>query len=213
MSDSINAQLATVAEEGQVPDFVSDLITSEWARDELRGRVGLRVGDLAPAFDLPDATGERVRLDTLLARGSVIVSFYRGEWCPYCNLTLHNWQTHLGEVADAGAQLVAITPQRPSDALTLTERHDLAFPVLSDLDQGVIRAYKLRHDLPASLKDLYQNTFGIDLTGLNADGSWSVVVPGTFVIDQERRVRFAHADLDWRVRAEPSDVLATVRAS
>ena len=211
MTKTVNEQLTRLTADLQIPAAVSDLITSEIEADPLHDNVGLKLGDVAPDFELPDATGTRVRLDDLLAQGNVIVSFYRGEWCPYCNLTLRNWQNHLDQVKSAGAQLIAITPQRPSDALTLTEKHDLAFPVLSDLDQSVVRAYRLRHDLSPTLKDLYQNAFGLDLTELNADGTWSLVVPATFVIDREHRVRFSDADLDWRRRAEPEDVLAALR--
>jgi len=211
MTEKVNTQLTELTTELQIPEAVSDLVTKAIEADPLNGAVGLKVGDVAPDFELPDATGSPVRLADLLAQGKVIVSFYRGEWCPYCNLTLRNWQNHKDDIANAGAQLVAITPQRPSNALTLTAKHDLAFPVLSDLDQSVVRAYRLRHDLSPALKDLYQNAFGLDMTELNADGTWSIVVPGTYVIDRGRHVRFADADLDWRRRAEPEDVLAALR--
>jgi peroxiredoxin len=210
---ALNQGLTTLTEELGVPHDVSDLITRELGAVAQAGTApGLPVGDQAPDFELPDATGRPVRLSTLLQDAPVVLSFYRGEWCPYCNLTLHTWQQRLPELTTGGGQFVAVTPQRPSNALSITEKHQLAFPVLSDETQDVIRAYKLRFDLPPELKDLYANAWGLDLTEQNADGSWSLPVPGTFVVDRDRRIRFAFASADYRVRAEPDDVLAALRS-
>ena len=210
---ALNQGLTGLTEELGVPQDVSDLITRELATVERAGSApGLVVGDHAPDFELPDATGRPVRLSLLLRDGPVVLSFYRGEWCPYCNLTLHTWQERLADLTNAGGQLVAVTPQRPSNALSITEKHQLAFPVLSDETQDVIRAYKLHFDLPPTLKDLYGNAWGVDLTQQNADGSWSLPVPGTFLVDRDRRIRFAFASADYRVRAEPDDVLAALRS-
>jgi len=210
VTDPLNIQLTALTADLGVPQNVSDLITKALTSDGVT-TVGLRVGEEAPDFDLPDATGKRVRLGDLLDHGPVVLSFQRGEWCPYCNLELHTWQGLLGEVTAAGAQLVAVSPQRSTNALSLTEKHQLAFPVLSDVDQTAIRAYRLRYVLPDALKDVYANAFGVDLSTQNADGSWTLTVPATFVVDQQRRIRLAYANTDWRVRAEPVDVLTALR--
>ena len=210
---ALNQGLTALTEELGVPKDVNDLITRETRAVEKAGAAaGLSVGDKAPEFELPDATGRSVRLTDLLQDGPVVLSFYRGEWCPYCNLALHTWQQRLAELTSAGARFVAVTPQRPSNALSITEKHALAFPVLSDESQEVIRAYRLRYDLPPALKDLFGNAFGVDLTEQNADGSWSLPATGTYVVDRDRTIRFAVASVDWRVRAEPDEVLAAVRA-
>jgi peroxiredoxin len=209
---TLNQELAALTEELGVPHDVSDLITRETGAVAKSGAAaGLSVGDKAPDFELPDATGRPVNLSALLQNGPVVLSFYRGEWCPYCNLALHTWQQRLADLSSAGGRFVAVTPQRPSNALSITEKHELAFPVLSDETQDVIRAYKLRFDLPPALKDLFGNAFGVDLTEQNADGSWSLPATGTFVVDRDRTIRFASASVDWRVRAEPDEVLAAVR--
>lgn len=117
----------------------------------------------------------------------------------------------LGEVTAAGGQLIAVSPQRLTSAQSPTEKHELAFPFLSDGDQTAIRAYRLRYELPAALKDVYANAFGVDLSVQNADGSWTLTVPATYVVDQQHRIRFAFANTDWRIRAEPADVLAALR--
>ena len=210
MTNPLNPQLTALTADLGIPQDVSDLITKEVASDGVT-TVGLRVGEDAPDFD--PATGKQVRLRDLLDHGPVVLSFQRGEWCPYCNLELHTWQGLLGEVTAAGAQLVAISPQRPTNALSLTEKHELAFPILSDVDQTAIRAYRLGYELPAALKDLYANAFGVDLSIQNADGSWTLTVPATYVVDQQHRIRFAFANTDWRVRAEPVDVLASLRTA
>jgi len=210
---ALNKGLSALTKQLGIPWDISDLITRELGKvEQERSAPGLSVGDKAPDFELPDATGRQVRLTELLRDGPVVLVFYRGEWCPYCNLTLRTWQERLGDLTSAGGRLVAISPQRPSNALSITEKHELAFPVLSDETQDVIRAFKLHFDLPPTLKDLYGNAWGLDLTEQNADGSWSLPVPGTFVIDQERRLRFAFVSADYRVRAEPDDVVAALRS-
>jgi peroxiredoxin len=172
---------------------------------------GLAVGDTAPDFTLNDAVGHPVSLAELLTTGPVVVTFYRGEWCPYCNLALRALQQVLPEITAAGATLVAISPQAPDQALTMTEKHDLAFPVLSDLDQSVSDAYKVRFDVTGELEDLQVNVFGNDPAKQNADGRRSLPVPSTFVIDRDGVVKFALVNADWRVRAEPADILAVLR--
>jgi len=173
---------------------------------------GLAVGDAAPDFTLNDAVGHPVSLGELLRAGPVVITFYRGEWCPYCNLALRALQQVLPEITAAGATLVAISPQAPDQALTMSEKHDLAFPVLSDLDQSVSDAYKVRFDVTGELEDLQVNVFGNDPAEQNADGRRSLPVPSTFVIDRDSIVKFAFVNADWRVRAEPADIIAVLQA-
>ena len=167
---------------------------------------GLTVGDHAPNFTLPDAFGHPVTLADLLARGPVVVVFYRGEWCPYCNTQLRGLQAALPRFRELGASLVAISPQVADHSLSLTEKHELAFSVLSDLDQEVIRAYKVQFTLAGDLEDLQVNVFQNDPRNQNADHSRSLPVPATFVIDRDGIVRAAFVSADWRVRAEPADI-------
>lgn len=174
--------------------------------------LGLAVGDPAPDFTLTDSTGNQVALTDLLARGPVVVTFYRGEWCPYCNLQLRALQQALPEIVATGATLVAISPQAPGGGLTMTEKHELAFPVLSDLDQSVSESYKVRFDVTGDLEDLQVNVFQNDPAEQNADGRRSLPVPSTFVVDRDGIVRFASVDADWRQRVEPAVVVAALKA-
>jgi peroxiredoxin len=209
----LNQRLTALTGELGVPQNVNDVITRELRELERAGTApGLSVGDDAPDFQLPDATGRPHRLSELLRDDPVVLVFYRGEWCPYCNLTLRTWQERLGDLTSAGGRLVAVSPQQPSNALSISEKHQLAFPVLSDETQDVIRSYKLHYDVPPALKDVYGDAWGLDLTQQTADGSWSLPVPGTFVVDRDRRIRFAFASADYRIRAEPDDVVAALRS-
>jgi peroxiredoxin len=141
-----------------------------------------------------------------------VVTFYRGEWCPYCNLQLAALQKALPKIVEAGATLVAISPQAPDQSLTMVEKHEIAFPVLSDLDQSVSDAYKVRFDVTGELEDLQVNVFQNDPAVQNADGRRSLPVPSTFVIDRSGIVRFASVDADGRVRVEPTDVVASLES-
>jgi peroxiredoxin len=208
--DSLAVQLHEITDSippviaGRIKSGVDEVTTSAVAP-------GLAVGDPAPDFTLGDALGSQVGLAELLAKGPVVVTFYRGEWCPYCNLQLRSLQQALPEIASAGASLVAISPQAPDHGLSMTEKHNLAFPVLSDLDQSVSEAYKVRFDVTGELEDLQVNVFQNDPAVQNADGRRSLPVPSTFIIDRHGIVRFASVDADWRVRAEPADVIAALR--
>ena len=176
------------------------------------GSFGIEVGATAPNFSLPNATGDRVDLADLLAEGPVVVAFYRGEWCPFCNLELRALQAHLGEITARGARLVAISPQAPDHSLSLTEKLGLGFDVLSDEDQSVIEAYDLQFTVDGDTRDLVENVFKGDYGAQNADGTWRLPVPATFVLDRSGVVRASHVDTDYRTRMEPVAVVSALDA-
>ena len=171
---------------------------------------GLAVGEHAPDFTLDDAFGDAVTLSELLARGPVVLTFYRGAWCPFCNVQLRHLQRALPEFRRFNASLVAVSPQAPDHAASLSEKYELGFPVLSDVDQSVIKSYKVQFTLTGDLEDLQVNVFQNDPGKQNADGSRSLPVPATFVIDRDGVVRAAFVSPDWRVRVDPEDVAAVL---
>ena len=171
----------------------------------------LKVGDKAPDFELPDATGKLVKLSTLLANGSVVLNFYRGEWCPYCNLEIRAFQQLLPEFEKIGVQVVAISPELPNNSLTITEKHELEFPVLSDVGNIVTRDYGLVFSLDKSLRPIYEG-FGLDIKGRNGDESYDLPVPATYVVDSTGIIRYAYANVDYTLRAEPTEVLEAAKA-
>jgi peroxiredoxin len=195
----------------QVPQPISDRIDASLAEVAASGTApGLAVGERAPEFELPDALGKTVSLRERLLAGPVVLVFYRGEWCPYCNVHLRALQAALPEINARGASLIAISPQSPDHSLSMREKADLTFDVLSDVGQAVISAYKVRFTVPADLQDLHINVFQNDLRQHTADGSWSLPVPATFVIDREGVVRAAHVSADYRTRMEPADVISAL---
>jgi peroxiredoxin len=194
-----------------IPEAIGNRIADGVVEIEASGVApGLAVGDQAPDFTLLDALGESVTLSELLANGPVVLTFYRGEWCPYCNVQLRHLEQALPSFQKFNATLVAVSPQSPDHALSLTEKHDLKFPVLSDVDQDVARAYRVQFTLGGDLEDLQVNVFQNDPSVQNANGTRSLPVPATFVIDRQGVVQAAFVDADWRVRVAPEDVEAVL---
>jgi peroxiredoxin len=163
-------------------------------------------GDRAPSFTLPDALGKPVSLDTLLKEGRVAVSFYRGQWCPYCDLQLRAYQEILPRIKALGANLVAISPQTPDESLSTAEKRKLKFHVLSDAGNQVARGYGLVWKVPPGL-DAIQKGFGVDLAKSNGDASTELPVPGTFVLGSDGRIAFRYVNADWRQRLEPAQIV------
>ncbi|MEL7360112.1 MAG: peroxiredoxin-like family protein [Cyanobacteria bacterium J06560_6] len=171
----------------------------------------LKVGDTAPDFTLPDPTGKQVKLSELLKEGPVVINFYRGQWCPYCNLEIRAFQQLLPDFQQANAQVIAVSPELPDNSLSITEKHELAFPVLSDVGNVVAGRYGLVFALSESLRPLYKG-FGIDIPKSNGDDTYELPVPATYVIDSSGTIRYAYAEADYTLRAEPADVLAAVKS-
>jgi peroxiredoxin len=171
---------------------------------------GLSEGDEAPDFTLPDQLGRSVSLRERLSTGPVVLAFYRGEWCPFCNLQVRALQAALPAIEARGASLLAVSPQAPDHALSIVEKAGLGFEVLSDVDQTVIQAYRLQFTAPADLQDVIINVFQTDLREHTADGSWRLPVPAVFVVDRAGIVRAAHVSADFRRRMEPADIIAAL---
>ena len=167
-------------------------------------------GSAAPDFSLPNAHGEPVASEALWGDGPAVVSFYRGGWCPYCNVELKALQDRLPEIEALGARLVAITPETPDNALTTQEKNEIAFDVLSDDGNRVASAFGLTFRLPDAVNDIYKG-FGIDLEASNGEASQTLPVPATFVIDKGGKVLRAFVDADYTQRLEPDEVIAALK--
>ncbi|MEP3569876.1 MAG: peroxiredoxin family protein [Flavobacteriaceae bacterium] len=162
---------------------------------------GMKVGDKAPNFELPNATGRAVSLYECLKSGPVILKFYRGEWCPICNLDLKEIQQYLNQFEKFKAQVIAISPQKPNDSLTIIQKNELGFEVLSDSDQKVINNNNLQFD-PG--EDYHQRR---DLSVLNGDGSITLPVPATFIIATDLTIIGAHVEANYTERMAPKEIL------
>ena len=171
----------------------------------------LKVGAKAPNFTLNNALGEAVSLDSYLAKGPVVLTWYRGGWCPYCNLTLAKLQEELPKIQSLGANLLALTPELPDSSISTSEKHELTFEVLSDLDNQVARQYGLVFKLIPEVAELYQAGFG--LHEFNGNDSDELPLAATYIIDTDGTIVYAFLDKDYRNRAEPRELTAFLKAN
>ena len=170
----------------------------------------LKAGDKVPSFVLRDANDKSVSASDLLSQGPLIVSFYRGVWCPYCNMELQALQEALPAFRDVGAELVAISPQNAVNSRKSLRANGLDFPILSDPGNATAAAFGLRFALPDYLIELYKGLKN-DLPAFNGDTSWTLPMPGRFVIGQDGIIRYAEVNPDYTRRPEPSDMLPALR--
>ncbi|MHC5540507.1 peroxiredoxin-like family protein [Singulisphaera rosea] len=169
----------------------------------------LKVGDKAPDFELPNASGKKVNLSTLQKDGIVVVTWYRGGWCPYCNIALRGFQKVLPEIKAEGASLVAISPQTPDNSLSTVEKGSLGFEVLSDEGNKAAHAFGVAYKVPAVVVEQMKGR--LDLSKYNGDSSNELPLGATYVIDKEGVIRYAFVDADYRKRAEPSAVVSALK--
>ncbi len=184
--------------------------TAELQASGLAGRA-LRAGDRAPTFVLPDADGHPVSSEALLQQGPIAISFYRGVWCPYCNLELQALQDSLADIQETGARLLAISPQQPAGNRKSIRQNRLDFPVLADAHNEVAAAFGLRFALSDALIALYQSLKN-DLPAFNGDDSWTLPMPARYVVAPDGIIAYAEVNPDYTRRPEPSDMLPALRA-
>jgi peroxiredoxin len=211
----LNVELGQMV--AQIPGPIAERLATAAAAVTASGVApGIALGERAPGFTLPNAIGQPVALADQLSFGPVVLSFYRGEWCPFCNTELRALQAALQAALPRfqaySASLVAISPQAPDHRLSIIQKHSLSFEVLSDVHQEVIRAYRVQFTVPADVKDLHLNVFHNDLSTHTADGSWDLPIPGTFVIDRDGIVRARYVSADYTTRMEPAEIEAALAA-
>jgi peroxiredoxin len=204
--DQMNARMTTEAPSEVLSGFAAAAVRLDAL--DFAGRAP-QVGDQAPDFALPNHRDEEMHLSALLRGGPVVLIFYRGEWCPYCNLQLRTFQAHLDQIVALGAQLVAVSPQTPDHSLSMAEKNDLGFLVLSDVGANVIDRYGLKYEVDAETRALFE-VVGNDVGAHNGPGAWVLPAAATFVIGVDGAVRYANVRGNWTERAEPADVLAVL---
>jgi peroxiredoxin len=186
------------------------------ATDELiaSGAAGraLKAGDRAPDFILRDAENRDVSSRTLLDKGPLVVTFYRGVWCPYCNMDLQALQDALPALGELGAQLVAISPQTPSNSRKSQRDNKITFPILSDPGNEVAALFGLRFRLPDNLIQLYRDTFKNDLSQINGDSSWTLPMPARYVMGHAGLIAYAEVNPDYTRRPDPQELLPVLAA-
>ncbi|WP_405269343.1 peroxiredoxin-like family protein [Cellulophaga sp. Ld12] len=176
-----------------------------------QGKNALKIGEKAPNFELPNPEGKTISLATLLDKGPVVVTFYRGSWCPYCNLQLRALQASLAEIHALGATLVAISPEVPDESMSTNEINSLGFNVLTDQDATVASHYGVAWEVPAFLIDHMEVDRKLDLKKINNGNGSILPIPATFVVGTDGLVQWSYVDVDYRTRAEPEEILEALR--
>jgi len=172
----------------------------------------LPVGAKAPAFELPDHNGKMVSSADLLAKGRPVVCFIRGRWCPFCVGQMEAMNLVLPQIEQAGATLVAISPQTVKQSFFMHDQHKLRFPLLSDPGNKVARQFGLTYRVPSLQEAVYRRAF-VNLPFTNGDESWELPIPATYIVDRDRTVLYASANEDYTERPEPSDIIRVLQES
>jgi len=169
----------------------------------------LPVGATAPEFALKDSNGKLVRSADLLETGPLVIKFFRGRWCSYCMTELETWRDLYGRIREHGAVMVAIGPQIQRQSDFMAAQHGLPFPVLTDANNLVAEQFGLVYTVPEYHRDYYLSIL-VNIPFVNGEKSWRLPLPATYVVGKDRKIVFAEAHADFRVRPEPEDVLASL---
>ena len=192
--------------EAKAPDQIKE-IYADGIADVVRQNLiatAKKNDDIAPDFILTNAIGKEVQLNDYLNKGPVVLTWYRGGWCPYCNMTLHYLQEQLPTIQLKGASLLALTPELPDKSMSTAEKHQLEFEVLSDVGNKVAKEYGIVFKLTDAVADSYQK--GFDLHGYNGDDSDELPLAATYVINQDGKIVYTFLDAEYRNRAEATEI-------
>ncbi|AUT03165.1 alkyl hydroperoxide reductase [Nostoc sp. CENA543] len=183
---------------------INELVASEIVEQSLK------LGDIAPNFVLPNAFSQSVELQKLLAQGAVVISFFRGHWCPFCSLELAALQQALPAIQGLGASLVAISPQTLHYTKLTVEKHEIEYEILSDRNNHVARQFGIVFKIPEYLRQVFQE-LGHVLPKYNGDESFELPMPATYVISQTGRVVYAFVNPDYTKRLDPIEIVSILK--
>ncbi len=169
----------------------------------------LNVGAKMPAFTLGDINGKVVKSDDLLKRGNLVVVFYRGAWCPFCNLYLRKLQENLSQIKAQGANLVAISVENPDRSLTVTQKNKVEFTVLSDPNFDVARKFGIVYEMPKDTSELYKSR-GLDVAKYNSMEKAELPLSATYIVNSKGKIVYAFLDPDFKKRSEPAVIIETL---
>lgn len=214
MLTALRETLDVVRARGASQPFVRETMSETLA--ELRrngaGGTALRVGEAFPDFLLPDTDGSLVSLEDLLRAGPAAITFFRGEWCPYCRATLDALEAALPAIRDAGGILAAVTPETGGRALDAKTTAKAGYTVMVDVDSGLAATCGVAFRVPGAYRRMLLRS-GVDLAERQGNAAWLLPVPATFVVARDGTVSWAHVDADFTRRAEPADVARALAAS
>lgn len=212
LQQELQAYLDGVLE--KTPKDIMDVMVATAAKlvEEEVGKNALSIGDKLPEFTLANATGKEINVYDYLNEGPLVINFYRGAWCPYCNMELRAYKELLPEIKEVGANLIAISPELPDTSLSLVEKHNLEFEILTDIDNKLAKKLGLVFKLDERLSEVYRG-FGIDIDGAQGNNEQELPLPATYVIDRDGKVIKAFVNTDYTKRMEPSEALEAIKAS
>jgi peroxiredoxin len=210
LQDKLDALKAKFETEMAPPEVVAVLhrVTDELIASGQAGR-SLHADDRAPAFTLPDPDGKLVSSQDLLAKGPLVLTFYRGVWCPYCNLDLQALEEVRSEIEARGAFLVAVSQQTAANSRKAQRTNKLDFPIVGDKGGELAAKFGIRWHLPEDLQAVHKQ-LGADLVAFNGENSWTLPMPARYVIGQDGVIAYAEINPDYTRRPEPSDVFAVL---
>lgn len=210
---SLSAQLSAVVDHvnKNAPEKVRDLInkTRFDASENFDASKAVKEGDDLPPFKLPNALGKETSSDELLSKGPILITFYRGEWCPYCSLVLRALQQHLEDFQKKGVALVAVSPELPDISTSTAKKLDLKFEVLSDIGNKYAKQLGIVFQEPRDFAEIHKS-FGTDMKDRNGDDSLQLPYPSTFLVDKHGKVKNAHIEADWAKRLDIETALGWV---
>ncbi|GAA0719879.1 peroxiredoxin-like family protein [Aquimarina litoralis] len=211
---SLTAQLKEKAalSANKIPETIQKIMNNgiDNLRDSQLTARALKTGDKIPEISLPNAANKTISIQELLLNKKVVLSFYRGGWCPYCNLELRALQQYQDKFEELGATLVAISPETPDNSLSTSEKNNLSFEVLSDIDNKVANEFNLVFTLPKDLTEVYKG-FGIDLVKSNGNEDQQLPIAATYVIDQDGTIIYDFIKEDYKERADPEDIYNSLK--
>lgn len=205
------AQQITAMQAEMIPQIPDEALNTMMAATQALVDTGLadkalNAGQTCPDFELKNAHGNIVSLDEQLKNGPQVISFYRGAWCPYCNLEIRALKENLSAFRQLGADLIAISPQIPDKSLAQEDELKLEFEVLSDTDNQLARQFGLVFTLPEEIQAIY-DAFEIDVADHNGDDKFELPIPATYIIDSDKKIRYAFVNADYTQRLEPSIII------
>lgn len=171
----------------------------------------LKVGDAIPDIKLPNQKNELVDIKDLLHEGPLIITFYRGFWCVFCNLDLANLNTYLPEIERLGAKMVSLSPERLPYSKKIIARQKLNYDILFDEDNRVAEQFNLKHSIGKDLKDLYLNGFNVNMKQIHGNDEWALPMPAKFLVDQNGIIQFSESKADYRDRPDPDDLMKILK--
>lgn len=190
------------------PNGIESIINAQIKESTQQISHALYEGDIAPDFTLQDTNGKDITLSKVLKNGVIVLTWYRGGWCPYCNSALQSLQNQICAIHEANANLIAITPELPENAFNTKEKNRLSYPLLSDINYKTAKQYGLSFQIPPAIKDIYSQFFDLrEFNGTNA-GIDTLPLTATYVIGRDRKILWSFLDADYRNRPDTDEIVS-----